>query len=418
MSWIIDVMHKNSYCVSDFGATGDGQTLDTPSVQAAIDACHAAGGGLVFVGPGNYLCTTVRLKSGVTLQLAEGSRLVGSTEVTAYSAPTSTNGNWNRGLLVIEDAADVAVVGPGVIDGAHAFDPTGEEQMRGPHTVVLSRSTGVRFENLRIENAANYAILAYHTDHLTMRNCVFTGGWDGVHVRGSKDRPCKHVSITSCEFYTGDDAIAGWYWEDFVVSNCVINSSCNGIRVIGPANGLLVHDVLFYGPGRHPHRTNGTRTNMLVGILIQPGAWDVTVGHTDEVLISNVTMRNVTAALAVFTKPGNTVGRIVAERVSAYGVTHAPCSFESWAESPIEHVTLRDVHVEYAPQAVMEIPCAGATEPRHETRPLPAWGVYARRVNDLLLDRVTMRTHANESRPPVTFETGGAVREVECRFDK
>ena len=66
----------------------------------------------------------------------------------------------------------------------------------------------------------------------------------------------------------------------------MINSSCNGIRLIGPATRLIIHDCLFYGPGQQPHRTSGEkrRTNMLSGIILQPGAWDATRGPLDDVL--------------------------------------------------------------------------------------------------------------------------------------
>ncbi len=50
-----------SFNVRRYGATGDGKTLDSPAINAAINACNAAGGGIVYVSPGNYLCGTVIL---------------------------------------------------------------------------------------------------------------------------------------------------------------------------------------------------------------------------------------------------------------------------------------------------------------------------------------------------------------------
>ena len=78
------------------------------------------------------------------------------------------------------------------------------------------------------------------------------------------------MSIVGCQFYTGDDSIAGRYWDNVLISDCIVNSSCNGIRLIGPATHLIVHDCLFYGPGVQPHRTSN-RYNMLAGINLQPG---------------------------------------------------------------------------------------------------------------------------------------------------
>src|ERR1700709_42503 len=59
--------------VRSFGATGSGKTLDTPAINAAIEAAAAAGGGTVFVPAGTYLCFSIRLKSHVSLYLAQGS---------------------------------------------------------------------------------------------------------------------------------------------------------------------------------------------------------------------------------------------------------------------------------------------------------------------------------------------------------
>ena len=62
----------------DFGAKGDGLTNDTRAVQAAMDACHAQGGGTVFLPPGVYLCGTLRLRSRIAIHIGAGATLQGS----------------------------------------------------------------------------------------------------------------------------------------------------------------------------------------------------------------------------------------------------------------------------------------------------------------------------------------------------
>lgn len=64
--------------VKDYGASGDGEHLETDAINAAINACVAAGGGTVNVPPGKYLTGTVVLKSHVALQLEAGATLLGS----------------------------------------------------------------------------------------------------------------------------------------------------------------------------------------------------------------------------------------------------------------------------------------------------------------------------------------------------
>ncbi|MFO0927601.1 MAG: glycosyl hydrolase family 28-related protein [Gemmataceae bacterium] len=390
--------------VRDHGAKGDGKSLDTAAINKAVEACAAGGGGKVVLPPGKYLSGTVRLKTDVILYLDAGATLVGSSDLTHYQHFTPPAGTpearfrstWHRALILADGAERIGLAGPGVIDGNKVFDAHGEERMRGPHTVLLGNCRDVTIRDLTIRDSANYAFLFEGCDDVEVRNVRVTGGWDGVHFRGWKGRPCRRVSILGCQFYTGDDAIAGRYWDDTLISNCILNSSCNGVRLIGPASRLTIHGCLFYGPGRYEHRSSH-RSNMLAAINLQPGGWDPTEGALDDVLIADVTARHVTTPLHVAVKRGNTAGHITVTRLSASRVNQAACSFESWAETAIERVSLRDVSIEYEGKPPAKLPAA-IREPGAEARPLPAWGLYARRVNHLDLDNVRLRHADDESR--------------------
>lgn len=313
----------------DFGARGDGVTLDTEAIQSAIDRCATDGGGQVTLPAGRFLSGTIRLRSRVTLNLEAGARLVGATNLNSYSQPVvpaylpeAKWGKWHRGLLVAESAEDITITGPGVIDGNRVFDPTGEERMRGPHTIVFIDCRRFTLRDVTIVDAANYAVFFQASDDVELRNVKVVGGWDGVHWRGAPDRWCHNVKILGCQFHTGDDAIAGRYWNNTVIQDCLINSSCNGIRLIGPATRLTVTGNLFRGPGEQPHRTSGERrrTNMLSGIILQPGAWDATRGPLDEVFIADNVMEAVASPVTLWTKPGNRVGKVTISGLEATGV--------------------------------------------------------------------------------------------------
>ncbi len=397
--------------VRDFGAAGDGKTLDTAAINKAIDACAEAQGGRVVLTPGRYVSGTIHLKSNVTLFIEAGARLVGTTQLDAYQHPTPPKdmpeakwGKWHRALILAGGAEDIAIMGGGIIDGNKVFDPTGEERMRGPHTFVFVDCKDVSVRDVTFVDSANYAIFFMVSDRVDVHNVKFTGGWDGVHWRGSPDRPCRDVSIVNCRFYTGDDAIAGRYWHNTLISGCIINSSCNGIRLIGPAEHLIIHDCLFYGPGVEPHRTSN-RYNMLAGINLQPGGWDATMGALDNVLISDITMHNVSTPLHLSVKPGNMAGRITVDRLTATGVYRAACSAESWAETPIEDVTLRDVTVEYTGGGSVQQAQMTVKAPGVDARPLPAWGLYARQVKHLELDNVRLRLQKEDVRPVVIADS-------------
>src|SRR5207302_1269998 len=204
-----------TFDVRDYGAKGDGTTLDTAAINQAMNACTEAGGGQVLLPPGRYLSGTVHLRSHVTLFLAAGARLLGTTNLAQYQQPSvpsympeARRGKWHRGLLVGEEVEDVTICGQGVLDGRKVFDPAGEEHMRGPHTLVFANCRRFTVRDISIVDSANYAIFFQASDDVDIRNVKISGGWDGVHFRGAPQRWCRNVNILGCQLYTGDDAIA------------------------------------------------------------------------------------------------------------------------------------------------------------------------------------------------------------------
>ena len=115
------------YNIRDFGAKGDGATLDTAAVQAAIDACNKDQGGTVLVPAGVFVIGMVELKSNVTLHLAAGGKLLGSADGKQYhhvnAIPLdagSTMDDGNTGLLYAVNAHNISIEGMGTIDGQGA----------------------------------------------------------------------------------------------------------------------------------------------------------------------------------------------------------------------------------------------------------------------------------------------------------
>ncbi|HVY93061.1 MAG TPA: glycosyl hydrolase family 28-related protein, partial [Bryobacteraceae bacterium] len=116
-----------TYNIHDFGAKGDGVTIDTPAVQAAIDACNRDRGGTVLAPAGVFVIGTLEMKSNVTLHIAAGATLLGSADGKQYHAidaiplhgdTTLEDGNW--ALIFAVNAENFAVEGPGTIDGQGA----------------------------------------------------------------------------------------------------------------------------------------------------------------------------------------------------------------------------------------------------------------------------------------------------------
>src|SRR5215471_14895503 len=116
-----------TYNILDFGAKGDGKTLDTAALQSAIDACNRDQGGTVLVPAGVFVIGTVEMKSNVTLHIAAGGKLFGSDDGKQYHAADaiplrgdSTLEDGNVGLIYAVKAENITIEGPGTIDGQGA----------------------------------------------------------------------------------------------------------------------------------------------------------------------------------------------------------------------------------------------------------------------------------------------------------
>jgi hypothetical protein len=115
-------------------------------------------------------------------------------------------------------------------------------------------------------------------------------------------------------------------------------------------------------------------------------------------------MTNVTTPFHFMMKPGNTAGRITVTRVSATGVYRAACSVESWAEAPFKSVTFRDVDIEFEGGGSADKPARQVKSPGVDARPLPAWGFYARNVENLTFQDVRLTCIKPDQRPVVICE--------------
>ena len=402
---------KGVFDVRSFGAAGDGKKVDTVPINKAVKACADAGGGQVRFGPGRYLSGTVHLKDNIALFFEAGATLVGTTRLNDYqyftppaNTPEARFGKWHSALILGVGVKNVAILGPGVIDGNKVFNPRGEEKMRGPHTIILGNSRNVTIRDITIKDSANYAIMIEFSEKVDVRGVKVTGGWDGVHFRGWIDKPCRDINIIDCQFFTGDDSIAGRYVKGLLIKDCVINSSCNGIRIIGPVTNMIVQDCLFYGQGLFPHRTSNRR-NMLSGIILQPGGWDACDGVLEDVLISDVTMKNVATPVTVLLKrSGNTVDNVTVTDLTATGVYRAAASVESWCETACGRIVFRDSSIEYTGGGTAKQAKTPPRKPGVDARSLPVWGFYGKNARDITLENVHLYCVKEDLRPTIFCE--------------
>lgn len=290
------------YHVGEYGVQ-PARALQTAAIQRVVDLCAREGGGTVAFADGRYTIAGLWLRSGVTLSLSGGTRLVGSENMGDYvdhHVPSSLQylqnervikewnlpGHYIMAPIVAFEAENVGIVGEkgSVIDGVDCFDPAGEERFRGPHGMVFSHCRGVTLTGYTVERSANWAHQIDACENVVLSNVTVLGGHDGVNVHH-----CKNVLIENCVFRTGDDCVAGYDVRGLTVRKCLLNTSCSAFRIGG--RDILVEDCDFRGVGEYPHRVSG-RHNSLFAFLYYAIFCDEYAGPSQNWLIRNCRIRD------------------------------------------------------------------------------------------------------------------------------
>src|SRR5262245_12750745 len=284
------------YNVRDFGAKGDGTTLDTAAIQSAIDACVGDKGGTVLVPAGNFVVGTIELKSNVKLHLAAQGRLLGSGVPDHYKAGNGIPpGNGNIVLISAANAENVTIEGQGTIDGNGAKFFTGKGDNTGPgqnsaagyfqrpHLMVFYRC-----KNLVIRDVFLTAS-AYHCARILQCQRVCLDGVriynrvnlnnDGFHINSS-----EYVHIVNCDVVCQDDACALFGSNKFVtVTNCSFSTRWSVFRFGGgEAENIAISNCVIYD-------TYGCPIKMRCGAR----------SRFENITFANLIMKNVTGPISI-----------------------------------------------------------------------------------------------------------------------
>lgn len=229
--------------VRDLGARGDGATLDTVAIQAALDQAAAEGGGQALLPPGCYRSGTLRLRDRVDLHLRTGAVLLASPDIRDYpDQGWGREGDCNNhSLIVARDVQGASITGHGVIDGnGPAFwEPVASDRVwipfKNPRVSPLIEINGcadVRLSDFQIRNSPGWTVHLFVCDRVWIRglridNHLFGPNTDGLDING-----CHDVMISDCHISASDDAIVlkthagARSCERITATNCVIRTHC------------------------------------------------------------------------------------------------------------------------------------------------------------------------------------------------
>jgi len=225
--------------VREYGAKGDRSSLDTAAVQAAIDACAGAGGGVVLLPAGDYLSGNVRLKDRVTLRIAKGATLWASTDPDHYHGSSR--------LLNAEEAAHVTVEGEGEINGQATGDygdRWGQPERPAFRVGILlfHRCKDVAVRGVTIRYSDAWTLHLKRCTNVTVEDVTIRNNYRRLNSDGIDPNMCRHVRIRRCDIVAGDDCIVlkateAEPCEDVVVTDCVLESAASAIKLGTESHG-------------------------------------------------------------------------------------------------------------------------------------------------------------------------------------
>ncbi|MNK96109.1 Exo-poly-alpha-D-galacturonosidase precursor [compost metagenome] len=427
--------------IRDYGAKGDGKTLDTAAIQAAIDTCSAAKGGKVLIPAGVFLSGTLQLKSDVTFYLSEGARLLGSPKREDYTAGKGVpSGNGNIVFLYAVNAERLSIEGKGTIDGNGLAFYTGKGDNTGPgqngvggnfdrpHLFIFYQCNELRMHNVFLQASAYHCIRLLqckqvYIDGVRIYNRVNKNN-DGFHFSS-----CQYVHISNCDVQCQDDACALFGSNQFVtITNCSFSTRWSIFRFGGgESQNIAISNCLIYDTYGCPIKISAGRASI------------------ENFTFSNIIMRNVTGPIGIGfsgTSNNNSAGSKPASKpfirnisfngirasVVALPVPHPDIHFDlhTWegeknscitlnamGDYYLENISFTDVHVTYAGGGTLaqagkrDVPKIAAEYfGVWDTAPggPPAYGLYARNVRGLTLQNVRFEFEREDSRPAIVLD--------------
>lgn len=443
--------------VRDFGAKGDGTTLNTEAIQKAIDKASASNGGMVVVPEGKFLTGSLVMKNNVHLRLEENAVLLGSVNPYHYTtlepegAPVSPNSTDNSklALLLAYGAENFSITGKGTIDGqgrelalyGDSLHHIGErvdsnyssrmgERFR-PKIINFMMCNNVEVRGINIKNSACW-VQTYEI----CRNLVL----DGLKVEsraywnndGMDITDCRNVKVTNCYVNTADDGIClksyypGYYNDSIYIADCEIVTSASAVKFGTASWGGFKNTKIERIKVKDTYRS---------AIAIEA----VDGGFIDGVHVENVVAEN--TGNAIFIRVGNRRGKPGSIKNVYIGKMKVEVPYEdadinydmkgprlSFPHNPIpssitgipgnyvENVTIEDIEIVYPGRASKGI--AYIPTWRVESVPeninhypeysmfgeLPSWAFYVRHTKGLKMKNIKVSLKDKDFRPAFVFD--------------
>jgi len=252
--------------ITGSGAVGDGKTVNTKSIQSAIDKCaEIKSGGTVVVPKGIFLSGSIFLKQGVNLLVEKDGVLKGTTNIDDYpelpELPGGLRGGGTAALVNADGVTGLTISGEGTIDGSgeewvmQSRRPTapaaGSAALATPSTsapraergrprlMAIKNVTGVQISGLNLHNQATWCLWVLYSQNVEIDGVKITAEHNIPTSDGMDIESSKHVHVNHSYLEDDDDCISIKSGKD-----------ADGLRVNRPAEDILIENSHFaYGQG-------------------------------------------------------------------------------------------------------------------------------------------------------------------------
>lgn len=444
--------HSGWLNVRNFGATGDGASIDTLAVNRAIEAAAAQGGGTVWFPAGTYACYTIRLKSHVGLHLDHGATILAAS---VPDAGTTTGGydaagpaqpweayqdyghnHWPNSLVYGDGLEDISITGMGLIWGKGLSRGEADELPRAESpgvankAIALKNCHNVTIQNVSILMGGHFAILLTGVDNVLLDGLKIDTNRDGIDIDC-----CRNVRVSNCAVNSPwDDAICpkssfalGYArtTEYVTISNCYVTGAYEYGSMLNGTYKRATYSQTRKALGRIKCGTesNGGFRNIVISNCILDQCRGFALETVDGALIEDITVTNLTLRGAVHSpiflrlgrrlrgpagvRPG-VLRRILISNISSYdAVAEYPSIISGIPGSFVEDVKISDVHLHQlgggsAAWAALEPPQNELGYPEADMfGTLPATGFFLRHARNIEFSNVEIATAKPDARPAI-----------------
>lgn len=443
-------LSAKDYKVSDFGAKADGITLNTCTIQKAIDYINENGGGRLVFEAGNYVTGSIYLKSNVTLQLNHGATILGSTNPFDYIKDKKIG--WMSMIFAVNQE-NIGITGKGTINGRGFItannmvnyihrgiytDPLKLDrpnETNRPQNVYFRECTNVTITGITLRDPASWnqtydQCKNLYVDGITVDSKSYWNN-DGIDVVD-----CDGVVIKNSYIDAADDVICfkshsvDHICQNVVVDNCVGRSSANGLKFGTVSRGgfrnFKVTNLTIFDTFRSAITFAAVDGGEIENIVVD-GVRSINTGNViflrigdrwskgKKPYMKDITISNVYAEVP-FGKPD--AGYNYEGPVEDLPRNISPASIVGLPEYKIQNVKLKNIEIVYpgagnplyakrglTPAELDSIPEMRTAYPEFsQFKELPAWGIYVRHAEGISFENVTFTALKKDYRPSIVID--------------